>query len=64
MEIDKETIVGMLRERGQSDEAARAEQELPERVDPDRDAGLLEQFEIDPGDLVGRLTGGADVPGP
>ena len=63
MEIDKDTILGMLRERGRNEEAARAEQELPDTVDTDRDAGLLEKFGLDPSELMGRLSGGADIPG-
>ena len=59
MEIDKETILNLLRERGQTQEADRAEQELPSRVDPERDAGMLQKFGLEPGDLLG----GTDIPG-
>jgi hypothetical protein len=59
VEIDKETVLSMLRERGQTQEANQAEQELPARVDPERDAGMLEKFGLDPGDLLG----GTDIPG-
>ncbi|HEU4450743.1 MAG TPA: hypothetical protein VFR63_12280 [Gaiellaceae bacterium] len=63
MEIDKDTILGLLRERGQTQEADQAEQELPAQVDTERDAGMLKKFGIDPGDLLSRFTGGRDIPG-
>ena len=61
MEIPKDAILDFLRERGQSDEAQRAEQELPDQVDTDRDAGLLSKFGVDPQDLIGTL--GDRLPG-
>jgi hypothetical protein len=62
MQIDKQTIVDFLRERGQQDQADQADQELPEQVDHERDAGLLSRFGINPQDLLGRITGGG-IPG-
>ena len=62
MQIDKETILNLLREQGKTDEAQRAEQELPDQVDTDRDGDLLERFGIDPQDLLGRF-GGGNIPG-
>jgi hypothetical protein len=62
MEFDKDTILSLLRERGEEQKAAEAERELPSKVDTERDAGLLEKFGIDPGELV-RFSGGADLPG-
>ena len=63
MEIDKNTVVEMLRERGDNDKAKQAETELPDQVDPERDATLLDRFGIDPQDLIGKFTGGRDIPG-
>jgi hypothetical protein len=63
MEIDKNTVLDLLRERGQEQEAAQAEQELPSTVDTERDAGLLQKFGVDPEELLSRFTGGADIPG-
>ena len=63
MEIDKNTIVSMLREQGDADKADQADRELPEQVDTDRDANLLERFGVNPQDLIGRATGGRDIPG-
>jgi hypothetical protein len=62
MQIDKQTIIDFLREQGRQDQADQADQELPEQVDHERDAGLLSRFGIDPQDLLGRITGGG-IPG-
>jgi hypothetical protein len=62
MQIDKETVLNLLREQGKTDQAQQAERELPEQVDTERDASVLERFGIDPQDLVGRL-GGGNIPG-
>jgi hypothetical protein len=58
MEIPKDKILDLLRERGEHDKADRADRELPNRVDPERDKGLLDQLGIDPQDLLGKLPGG------
>ncbi|MDQ3889864.1 MAG: hypothetical protein M3312_04840 [Actinomycetota bacterium] len=63
MELDKDTIVGLLRERGEQGKADEAARDLPDRVDTERDSGLLARFGVDPGDLVGKFTGGRDIPG-
>ncbi len=62
MEIPKAKVLDLLREQGKSDQAGQAEQELPEQVDPQRDAGLLEKFGLNPMDLVSKLGGGG-LPG-
>ena len=62
MQIDKSTILGLLRERGQQDQADQADQELPDQVDTDRDAGLLQRFGVDPQELLQRFTGGGGLP--
>jgi hypothetical protein len=58
MEIPKEKILELLRERGQQDQVDQADRELPDTVDPEQDAGLLSKFGIDPQDLLGKLPGG------
>ena len=62
MQIDKETVLNLLREQGKTDEAQQAEQELPDQVDTERDASMLGRFGIDPQHLLGRL-GGGNIPG-
>ena len=59
MEIPKEQILDMLRQRGDNDKAERAEGELPDKVDPERDSGILDRLGIDPKDLLGGLGGAA-----
>lgn len=57
MEIPKDKILALLKERGESEKADQADQELPDQVDPERDSGLLEKLGIDPKDLLGNLGG-------
>ncbi len=63
MQFDKQMVIDFLREQGQQDQAGRADQELPQQVDSDRDAGLLQKFGVNPKDLIGRFTGGGGIPG-
>jgi hypothetical protein len=58
MEIPKEKILDLLRQQGKSDQAAQADNELPQQVDPDRDSGLLEKFGITPQEVLSKLGGG------
>ena len=55
MEIPKDKILDLLRQRGDNEKADQADSELPDQVDTERDAGLLEKFGIDPQDLAGGL---------
>ena len=61
MEIPKDKILELIREHGNADKAGEAEQQLPDQVDPERHAGLLQKFGIDPQDLIGKL--GGSIPG-
>ncbi len=58
MEIPKEQILSLLRDRGQQDQAEQADQQLPDQVDPEQHAGLLEKFGIDPQELLSGGLGG------
>jgi len=57
MQIPKDQILDLLRSRGEDDKAQQAEGELPDQVDTEQDAGLLQKLGIDPGDLVGGIGG-------
>ena len=57
MEIPKEQVLDLIREQAGGDRASQAEQELPEQVDTERDAGLLEKFGVNPQDLLGKFGG-------
>jgi predicted PhzF superfamily epimerase YddE/YHI9 len=61
MEIPKDKILDMLRDQGKDDQVAQAEQQLPDQVDPEQHADLLQKFGLDPKDLLGKLGGG--IPG-
>lgn len=61
MELDKETILNFLREKGETEKAEQASQELPDQVDTDRDAGLLERFGVNIPELLSKFGGG--IPG-
>ena len=64
MQIDKETILNLLRQQGDNEKADQAAQELPASVDTDQDAGLLERFGLNPQDLIAKVTGGGfNIPG-
>ena len=58
MEIPKEQILDLLRQQGKDDQVGQADKELPDKVDTDQHAGLLEKFGINPADLLGKLGGG------
>jgi hypothetical protein len=55
MQIDKQQIVDMLRERGEHDRANQAEQELPDQVDHEEHGGMLGRFGVDPQELLTRF---------
>jgi len=57
MEIPKDKILDMLRERGADDKVQQAEQELPDQVDPQQHGDLLAKLGIDPQDLLGGIGG-------
>jgi hypothetical protein len=57
MEIPKDQILQMLRDRGSHDQAGQAEQELPDQVDTDQHQDLLQKFGINPGEILGGLGG-------
>jgi hypothetical protein len=62
VQLDKNMILDLLRDRGQQDQADQAAQQLPDQVDTDRDAGLLQQFGVDPQELVQKFMSGGGMP--
>jgi hypothetical protein len=62
VQLDKSMILDLLRERGQQDQASQAEQELPDQVDTDQHAGLLQRFGLDPAELAQKFMGGGGLP--
>ena len=59
MEIPKDKILELLRERGQDDKVSQADQELPDQVDTEKHGDLLSKLGLDVGDIVSKLGGGA-----
>jgi hypothetical protein len=58
MNIDKSQILELLKSQGNNDQAAQADAELPDQVDTDQHAGLLQKFGINPMDLISKFGGG------
>ena len=58
MQIPKQQILELLQQQGKGDQVGQADQELPEQVDTDQHAGLLEKYGLDPAEIVGKLSGG------
>ena len=57
MQIPKDQILQLLQDRGESDKASQAQQELPDQVDTEQHADLLQKLGIDPQELLGKLGG-------
>jgi hypothetical protein len=59
MKIDKEQILEHLRSLGKTDEADKAQRDLPDQVDPDDDAhkSLLSRFGAEAGELKNKFGG-------
>ena len=55
MEIPKEKILELLRERGADDKVQQAQQELPDQVDPEKHKDQLDKLGVDPQDLLGGI---------
>lgn len=58
MEVSKDQVLEFVRERRGSDEMARAERELPDRVDTEQDARLLSKFGVNPLEVLSQFNGG------
>jgi hypothetical protein len=57
MEIPKDQILQMLRDRGDDSKAQQADQQLPDQVDSEKHGDLLKQIGVDPSELMGGLSG-------
>jgi len=58
VQLDKSMILDLLRQQGNGAQADQAQQELPDKVDTDQHAGLLEKFGLNPQDLIAKVAGG------
>ncbi len=59
MQIPKQQILDFLRQQGKEDQVGEADQQLPDQVDTEQHAGLLQKFGVDPGELLSKFGGGA-----
>ncbi len=57
MRITREKVVEMLNSEGQADKASRAERELPDEIDIERDQGVLDELGLDAKELLQRFAG-------
>ena len=57
MEIPKDQILDVLREKGAEDKLEQAANELPDPVDTEKHADQLQKLGIDPQDLLGSIGG-------
>ena len=58
MQIDKEQVLQLLRDKSQHEQANQAQQQLPEQVDTDQHADLLSRFNVDTKELLTKFGGG------
>lgn len=56
MQIDKQKIVDLLKDRGEESTAQQADSDLPDQVDTDKHRGTLEKLGISPADLAGNFS--------
>lgn len=57
MEIPKAMIVERIRSQSGAEKANEADNELPDKVDTENDAGLLEKYGLTPEELTDDLRG-------
>ena len=57
MQFDKETVIDLIRQQMGSEHADRAAEQLPDQVDHEQHADLLQQFGVRPEDLVKKFLG-------
>jgi hypothetical protein len=61
MQIPKDKILEILHQQGDTDKADQAKQDLPDQVDTDQHADLLQKLGLNPQELLSKL--GGDIPG-
>jgi hypothetical protein len=53
MQLDKSDVIDLLRKEGKNDQVQKALQELPDKIDHEEHAAMIQQkFGIDPGKLA------------
>jgi uncharacterized protein (DUF2267 family) len=55
MQFDKQTVLDLIRDQMGSEHADQAAQQLPDQVDHETHADVLQQFGVNPQDLMTRF---------
>jgi hypothetical protein len=63
VQIPKDQILKLLRSRGEDAKADQAQGELPDQVDTDQHADVLQRLGIDPQDILSSLGGAGGIGG-
>ena len=58
MKLDKQELVRMLRTQGDNDSAEQVESRLPDQIDTDQHADVLDSIGLDRTQLMAKLAGG------
>jgi hypothetical protein len=56
MQLDKQFVLDELKKTGQDQHVQKAIQELPDKIDHEQHAQLLEKFGLDPGKLAAKAA--------
>jgi hypothetical protein len=56
MHIDKQFVLDELRKQGKNEHVQKAIEELPDKIDHNEHAAMLEKFGLDPGKLAQRAA--------
>jgi hypothetical protein len=62
MELEKNQVLDFLREKGQSDYVNQAERELPEHIDTNQHAEMLQRYGLSPQELTQKFLGRGGIP--
>ena len=57
MQIDKQQVIDVLKDRGEHDKATRAQHDLPDQVDTEQHTEQLQELGVDPTELGGGQDG-------
>lgn len=55
MQFDKQTVLDLIKEQVGSERADQAAQQLPDQVDHEQHADVLQQFGVSPQDLMAKF---------
>jgi hypothetical protein len=58
VKLDKQELVRMLRTQGDNDSAEQVESRLPDQIDTDQHADVLDSIGLDRTQLMAKLAGG------